>query len=198
MKIVIGHLFPYELTLYGENGNLKALVHELKKKNIEVEIKGINKEDKIDLKGLDMLYIGSGTINSIKEIKARLTPYKKEFLDFINKDKVLLATGNSIEILEFLGLYETKYYEKRRVADTEATTSLCNGKIFGFQNTEYLIKSTNSVLFNIDAGYGNNDTLMEGFEKNNFYATSIIGPILARNDNLNKFFIELLIKNKEI
>ena len=38
---------------------------------------------------------------------------------------------------------------------------------------------------------------MEGYKKNNFYATSIIGPILARNDNLTSYLVDTLIKNKK-
>lgn len=196
MKIKIGHLFPYELTLYGENGNLKALKYALEQKDIEVEITPLNKENNFSIKEYDMLYIGSGRPTFIDDIKERLEPYKKDILDYINKDKVLLATGNSISILEILGLYEVEYYNKRKVADVIATTSLCNGVIKGFQNTEYLIKTTNSILFNMDKGFGNNETSMEGYQKNNFYATSIIGPILARNDNLVKYFVDLLIENK--
>lgn len=195
MKIKIANLYPYELTLYGENGNLKALKYALEKENIEVEINNINKEDKFDIKDYDMLYIGSGRQEFIKDIKKRLEPFKKDLLDFINKDKVILATGNSIYILELLGLYEVVEYDKEKVADVVATTSLCNGKIHGFQNTRYLIKTTKNVLFNMEEGYGNNETFMEGYQEKNFYATSIIGPILARNDNLTNYFINLLIKN---
>lgn len=197
MKIRIGHLYPYELTLYGENGNLKALKYALEKKNIEVEIKSINKEDKFDIKEYDFIYIGSGRPEFLEEIKERLEPYKKDFLDYINKDKVMLATGNSIAIMELLRLYEIEHFDQRRVSDVTATTSLCNGKIHGFQNTEYLIKTTNSILFSLENGYGNNKTSMEGYFKNNFYATSIIGPILARNDNLTDYIVDILIKNKK-
>ena len=34
--------------------------------------------------------------------------------------------------------------------------------------------------------------MMEGFQYKNLYATSIIGPLLARNDNLNQYFIEII------
>lgn len=197
MKIKIGHLYPFELTLYGENGNLKALKYALEHKNIEVEITSINKEDKFDIKKYDFLYIGSGRPEFLEDIKERLEPYKKDILDYINKDKVMLVTGNSIGIMELLRLYEIEEYKKRRVSDVEGTCSLCNGKIYGFQNTEYLIKSTTNILFSLENGYGNNETMMEGYKKNNFYATSIIGPILARNDNLTAYIVDTLIKNKK-
>lgn len=190
MKIKIGNLYPYELALYGENGNLKALKYALEQVSIEVEIINIEKKEPLDIKNFDMLYLGSGRKQFIDAIKERLLPYKNDLLDFIKKDRILLATGNSVAILEILGLYEVEYQESRKVADVVATSSLCNGKILGFQNTEYLIKSTNHLLFNMESGFGNNETNMEGYFENNFYATTIIGPLLARNDNLTKYFVD--------
>ena len=70
MKIKIGHLYPYELTLYGENGNLKALKYALEQKDIEVEITSINKEDDFDIKTYDFVYIGSGRPEFLEEIRA--------------------------------------------------------------------------------------------------------------------------------
>jgi len=197
MKITIGHLYPYELNLYGENGNIKALKYALEKENIEVEIINIFPGDNIEFIKYDFIYIGSGRKKNLDKVKKRLEPYKNDILNYINKDKIMLATGNSISIFEFLDLYKIEHYEKRKVADVIATTSLCNGIIKGFQNTEYLIKTTNNILFNIELGYGNNETLMEGYKQNNFYATSLIGPLLARNDNINKYFVDLLL-NKEV
>lgn len=194
MQITIGHLYPYELTLYGENGNIKALKYALEQKNIQVNIININKEDELDLNKIDFLYIGSGRKEFLDEITTRLEPFKEQFLDYIKKDKIFLVTGNAISIFSLLGLYEVEEYDNRKVADVEATTSLCKGNILGFQNTEYLIKSTNHILFNMDKGYGNNETLMEGYQEHNFYATSIIGPILARNDALTKYFVDILTK----
>lgn len=194
MQITIGHLYPYELTLYGENGNIKALKYALEQQNIQVNIININKEDELDLSKIDFLYVGSGRKEFLDEITTRLEPFKEQFLDYIKKDKIFLVTGNAISIFSLLGLYEVEEYDSRKVADVEATTSLCKGNILGFQNTEYLIKSTNHILFNMDKGYGNNDTLMEGYQEHSFYATSIIGPILARNDALTKYFVDILTK----
>lgn len=190
--INIAHLYPYELDLYGENGNIKALQYALEQNNIEVNITNIMLEDKINWLEYDLIYIGSGKEKNLKLIKEKLEPYKNEILNYIEKDKILLATGNSIEIFSFLDLYQTKRYKKRKVADIKATTSLCNGKIYGFQNTEYLINTTNHILFNMEHGYSNKNTGLEGYQKNNFYATSIIGPILARNDNLTNYMVDLL------
>lgn len=193
--IKIAHLYPEELNLYGENGNIKALIYALKMHNLAYEITNINKENKLDFKKYDFIYIGSGRPKFLEAVKERLKPYKEDILDYITKNKIFLVTGNAISIFTFLELYEVKLYKKRLVSDVLATSSLCPGVIKGFQNTEYLINSTNSLLFNIEQGYGNQDTQLEGYVMNNFYATSIIGPILARNDNLTQYFINLFTSN---
>ena len=98
----------------------------------------------------------------------------------------------------YIGKNPTKFknsYYILRFNFSEIDTTNEETTIKGFQNTEYLISTTKNVLFNINKGVGNNYTLMEGYQYKNFYATSIIGPILARNDNLAQYFLELLTKN---
>lgn len=194
--ITIAHLYPYELALYGENGNIKALTYLLDKENIKYKVVLIDKEDKLEFSKYDFIYIGSGRKRYLEDVKKRLLPYKEELIKYIEEDKILLATGNAISIFDFLDYYEVKYCEKRIVSDVEATTSLCKGNIVGFQNTEYLINTNKSIIFNLNEGIGNNHTLLEGFKYKNLYATTIIGPLLARNDNLNQYFIELLTQKK--
>lgn len=195
--ITIAWLYPYELTLYGESGNIKALMYTLDKENIKYKLEIIDKDTKLELDKYDFIYMGSGRPKCLEDVKQHLLPYKEEFLNYIENDKILLATGNAISILDFLDLYDVKYCKKREVHDVDATTSLCKGHIVGFQNTEYLIDSTKNIIFNINEGIGNKHTMLEGFMYKNFYATSIIGPILARNDNLNNYFIDLIKKTNK-
>ena len=190
--IRIAHLYPYELSLYGESGNIKALTYILDAKNIKYEVQLIDKEDKLNFDEYDFIYLASGRTKYLEEVKKRLLPYKDDLLNYIEQEKILLATGNAVSILDFLDFYQVSYEEKRQVYDVEATTSLCKGNVVGFQNTEYLIKETKSVIFNLNTGIGNSYTKLEGFKYKNFYATTLIGPILARNNNLNDYFLELL------
>lgn len=196
MKITIAHLYPEELCLYGENGNIKALKYALEKKNIEVEIINIKKDCKLDFNQYDFIYVGSGREKYLETVIKRLQPYKDDFLNYIKKDKPILITGNAISIFNFLDLYETEEFNDYKVADVIATTPLCDGKIKGFQNTKCLIKTTSNLLFNMENGYGNDNTFMEGYNKFQLYATSTIGPILARNNNLLDYFVDLLITSK--
>ncbi len=192
MKINIAHLFPDILNLYGENGNIKALKYALEQNGITVNITNVTLEDNLELLKYDFVYIGSGRKKNLDQARNKLLEYKNDFLNYIKKEKIMLVTGNALSIFDFLNLYEIEYTDFK-VADVNATTSLCKGTIKAFQNTEYLIKSTTNLIFNLETGFGNNNTMLEGYQKNNFYVTSLIGPLLARNDNLTKYFTKILI-----
>ena len=58
MKLVIGHLYYDLMNLYGENGNIKVLEYQLKNQGINVEVKKLSLDDKIDFDKLDLIYIG--------------------------------------------------------------------------------------------------------------------------------------------
>ena len=153
--------------------------------------------DKIDFLKYDFIYIGSGRDKYLNQAKTILSKYRSEILTYLKQDKIFLITGNALSIFDFLNLYEYTQLSTYQVGNTTSTTSLCPGKIKGFQNTNYLIKNTDNLLFNMEEGIGNNNTMLEGFKYHNLYVTSIIGPILALNDNLTKYFIELLIENQK-
>ncbi len=196
--IKIAHLYPELLTLYGENGNIKALTKELTKNKQKYSLTNINLEDEINFSEYDFIYIGSGRPKNLELVKNHLMKYEKDILTYINSHKILLATGNALSIFDFLNLYEIEKYPEFITADIKATTPLVKEEIKGFQNTEWLIKNCDNPFIDIIEGYGNSKTTKEGYYKNNFYVTSIIGPILARNPKLNNYFVKLLISvNKD-
>ena len=150
MTINIAHLFPDILNLYGENGNLKALKYALENLKIKVNIENINEDSIIDFSKYDFIFIGSGRPEFLNIVKNRLEPYKDQILNYLKLDKIFLVTGNALSIFNFLRLYEIISPQKRIVEDINATTSLCNGTIKAFQNTEYLIKDNSSIIFNLE------------------------------------------------
>ncbi len=197
MTIKIAHLYPNELNLYGENGNIKALTYALKEQDIAYIITNIDFTDPINFNDYDFIYIGSGRKIFLDKARQALEPYKENILNYLKQDKVFLITGNAVSIFEFLNFYEVTSLDNFVVGNVCGTTSLCKGQIKAFQNTEYLIKSTDNLIFSLDTGYGNNNTMLEGYQKNNFYATTLIGPLLARNPNLTKYFIDILKENQK-
>ena len=199
MKITIGHLFYDLLNLYGENGNVLALEKALISQGIEVEIKNLSIDSEPwNLEELDVVYMGAGTEqNQLLALKT-LMKYKEEINQMFLNDKLFICTGNSIElfgkkikdnenIIETLNIfdYTTQKTSKRIVSECVFNYNELQEKILGFENHQGEIIGINEPLFTVEIGYGSNtNSKVEGFRKNNFYGTYLIGPLLIRNPKL--------------
>lgn len=199
MKITIAYLYYDLLNLYGDSGNIKALEYHLKEQNIDVNIKYLSINDKKDFSKYDLVYIGSGTDKNLLLALDDILKYKKDLKDYIQSNKFILSTGNSIELFgkyirikskvqKSLGLFDYYIdYDDRIVKDTNYECEFINSNIIGFENHLGHLVSNEKKLFND-----------EGVLKNNFYGTYVIGPLLVRNPEFCKYFIrELLVNKKE-
>lgn len=192
MKITIGYLYSDLLNLYGDEGNIKALKYHLEEQDVKVEIKYMTIGDKKDFKDIDFLYIGSGTEHNIILALEDLKEDKDKIKEYLDSNKILLSTGNSIELfgnyiitnkkIKALGLIDyVCMHQDRIVKDVKTKTDIVNDEIIGFENHDGKNLSMNEDLFN------------EG----SFYGGYIIGPILVRNPELCSLFVHKLIDSKE-
>ena len=198
MKITIGYLFYDLLNLYGESGNILALKQALETQEIEVEVQYLSINNEWNLKELDFIYLGTGTENNQKIALETLEKYKEDLNEYIENNKFLLATGNSIEIFgqyilddenkkKMLGIFDyyTEKTNTRRVSECVFKSDNIESKILGFENNQGKTVNSNNPIFKVEKGYGSKkDEGTEGFTYKNFYATYLIGPILARNPEL--------------
>ena len=219
--IKVLHLYYDLLNLYGENANLRCIVHSLELNNIKVktDLKSIN--DKIDLNEYDIIYIGPGSedylLLALKDILKR----KTEFKSFIENNKCLILTGNSMDLfgkyiqiendkIDALSIfdYHTKFINEstfknassdRIVGEISGTTKLIQEKIIGFQNRCDLNYNVKTPLFKLDEKFSNDlNNKNEGFTYKNVYATHIIGPILIRNPYLTDYILKNVCKQKKL
>lgn len=204
MTINIVHLYYDILNLYGESGNIKAIKSYLEKQDIKVNIKFITLNDKIDLTNIDLLYVGCGTSNNQLMILKHINKYKKEIKEFINNNKFVIATGNSIELFgktidnnKALGIfnYNSIKTDFRIVDEALFKCNLIKSNVIGFQNQGSVIKDIDNNLFEVIKGTGSYPkSKYEGYTYNNFYGTYLIGPILVRNPELLTYLMNKLIK----
>lgn len=192
MKITIGYLYRDLLNLYGDEGNIKALKYHLEEQDVKVNIKYMTVGDKKDFDDVDFLYIGSGTEHNIIVALDDLKKDKDKIEKYLKNNKILLSTGNSIEIFgnyiittkktKALGLMDyVCMHQKRTVRDVKIKTDLVENEIIGFENHSGKNISEANDIFN------------EG----SFYGTYIIGPLLVRNPELCSKLVHKLIDNKD-
>lgn len=200
MKIEI--LYKEVCNLYGDNYNhiyLKkcfpdAIIYET----------SLNETPKFVTEDISLLYLGSSNEDMQKVIINKLLPYKEKLNDMINDNKIILATGNAIEIfgkyiidkeekIECLNIFD--YYAKRNMEKRH------NSLFLGEYNTYKVVghKSQFSFIYGVNnngfikklRGVGNNnDDLFEGYHYKNFFGTYLLGPFLV----FNPYFVKDLKK----
>ena len=185
------HLYPDSMSLYGESGNIKAFAKALKAAGKSVNIIKTDLDGEVSFGGVDFAYIGQGTEEGELRSLAHLKRYKAEVAQYIENGGMLLATGNSWEIFGKAVTYRDKEYEglgifdyttvigkERLVDECEASIPEYGIDIVGFSNHSGVVTGSNNGFTVFSKGRGESH-LYKGF-----MGTHMIGPILARNDEL--------------
>ena len=206
MKITIAHLYYDLLNLYGECGNVRILKKILEEQNVDVVVKFLTVDDKLNFEDYDFVYMGMGIEDNLKIANKHLKKYKKDIQKYIEDGKYFICTGNSYELfgkeiafesetIKTLGIfdYKSKIIEERKIMEISAKTDMIDKELVGFMNTG----STNdnekeNFLKNI-----NNTDENEGIIYKNFIGTYLIGPLLVRNPELLKLIVKKIIKEKD-
>lgn len=205
----IEFLFPEVANLYGDPFNVKYLKNS--SKDAEVIETALTDEPRFVNEDIDMLYMGSMSEKAQVIIIEKLKKYKDKLQEFINKNKVVLFTGNAFEILgkyiedeehkriEGLGIIDTYAVLDRKHRYNSLFLGECNCeeklKILGFKATFSFsyTDNTNDYFCKSIRGCGNNkESELEGVRINNLFGTYLIGPLLVINPQFTKYIMKLL------
>lgn len=200
MSIVIEELFPEVCNLFGDGANMRYL--KLCLPEAEYISTALNDKPHFADNDVNMIYMGPMTENTQIEVIKRLKPYKKRIEELIEKGVVFLMTGNSHEVfgnkiidtdgteVECLGIND--FYAKRDML--HRFSGLVLGKYedieiaafraqftegFAGEGVEPFVKMTKGVPMN-------KKDFTEGYVKNNFYGTYLLGPLLVLNPYFTK------------
>lgn len=211
MKIKIAHLYYDLLNLYGEQGNVLALVDAFKKQDIETEVDLLSIGNNINFKKYDIFYIGSGSEENLILALEDFKKYSKEFIEIIKSNKYFISTGNSHEMFgkfiemnnqKYEGLGIFNYYSKQnpmRIVGESFLEFEDLSPIIGFQNRLSVMQCDNNHLFSVINGYADNyKSSYEGYRENNFFGTYLIGPLLIRNPHLTDYIVENILNEKDL
>ena len=179
----IAYLYYDFLNLYGESGNIKIISNILKYNKIKHDILYLSLDDNLEFDKYDLVYIGSGTEDNLLIALKHLDKYKDEIKKYIEDNKFMLVTGNSVDMFgkkiednKALNIFDYEVTKGKRKME-----EVYHNKILGFINNN----SYNSEYIDSDI-----------IRHNNFYGTYILGPILVRNPHLVKLFLNDLTNKK--
>ncbi|HZR39324.1 MAG TPA: hypothetical protein VFB12_04365 [Ktedonobacteraceae bacterium] len=214
LTLTLGHLYPDQLNLYGDRGNILTLRRRCQLRGIELRVVGLGVGDALAPDEYDMLFIGGGQDKEQAYLVQDLYEMKGIGLwAAIEDDMPVLAVCGGFQLLAHyyrpaegpdmrgLGVFDAWTIHKgphvaRCIGDIAISW---NGQtLVGFENhggRTYL--GTAQPLGKVLKGYGNNaEDRTEGAIYRNTYGTYLHGSLLPKNPHFADYLIELALQRK--
>lgn len=201
MKLTIAHLYAEMMNIYGDRGNIMALVRRGQWRGIEVEVLGLGVGERVDKGSVDIIFVGGGQDKDqlvvCRDFQGAKGP---SIIEAVEDGVVLLSicggyqllghyfkTGSG-EVLPGIGLFNgwTVAGPRRFIGNAvvECTFAGQRRTLVGFENHSgrtYLGEGT-APLGRVLFGYGNNgQDGGEGAQYKNAYGSYLHGPLLPKN-----------------
>lgn len=203
-QIVILHLYPKDMSIYGDYGNILTLKRRLEWHGYEPVVLSYNQGDKFP-DTVDIIVGGGGQDSGQDKVKKDLAKIGPKLKDLAKIGTPMLMVcglyqlfGQSIkndnDIIRGIGVFdvETIIGENRLNGNVVAKSSDF-GNIIGYENHRgqtFLGKSA-MPLGIIQKGVGNNtDSNTEGTIHNNVIGSYLHGSLLPKNPKIADFLIE--------
>ena len=204
-SIVIAHMFPDLLNLYGDGGNVRILSERLAWRGIPVQVKRVEYGESVDLGDVDLVFLGGGPDREQKLASTELMRMKDELAAYVEEDGPVLAICGGYQILgktwllgdeEVPGLDIVGIETRRpgtsadRLIDNIVLSSpLATHPVVGYENhagRTYLaegVKPFGAVVSSV--GHGNNDAdKADGALCRKVLGTYLHGPLLSKNPEI--------------
>ncbi|MDR2197688.1 MAG: glutamine amidotransferase [Coriobacteriales bacterium] len=212
-------LYPEIANLFGDTQNLRYLALCLPE--AELVRSSLNEEPAFLRRRPDLIYLGPMTENGQRLALERLLSHRERIAELIADGTVFLCTGNALELfgerivnpvqdyeLEGLGLFslrsELALFDRLNskvlgrfdtgASDSEPIT------LVGFKSqfSQVYGDNTDGFFLRCTRGVGlNRSSALEGVRRNNFFGTSLLGPMLILNPPFVRYLIELLLPTGE-
>jgi lipid II isoglutaminyl synthase (glutamine-hydrolysing) len=214
LSLTLGHLYPDQLNLYGDRGNILVLRQRCQLRGIELRVVGLGIGDALAPDEYDMLFIGGGQDKEQAPVAQDLYDIKGIGLwAAVEDDMPVLAVCGGYQLLAHyyrpasgadmrgLGVFDAWTISRgprvpRCIGDIAISW---NGKtLVGFENhggRTYL--GTVRPLGKVLKGYGNNaEDATEGAIYRNAFGTYMHGSLLPKNPHFADYLISLALQRK--
>ena len=200
--LVIAHLFPDLLNLYGDGGNVRVLEQRLRWRGIPVEVRRVHHGESVDLTSVDLVMMGGSPDREQRLASADLVAMRDDLRDYVEAGGPLLAICGSYQMLgrewlldgeqvEGLGIVDMTTRRPgtsgdRLIDNIALRTPLADCPVVGYENhagRTYLgqgVESFGQVVSSTGCG-NNEETKQDGVRYRNLIGTYLHGPLLVKN-----------------
>lgn len=210
-KIVIGHLYPDLLNLYGDRGNIQCMMKRCEWRGIEAETIEYGLEDKVDFSKLDIVLLGGGSDREQMIVCRRLQEIREDFETYVESNGVVIAVCGGYQLLghyyqtddgRMEGLHLVDMYTEQKpgrlIDNIVLKSELFDMPVVGFENHGGRTKIGNNRAFGkVLYGSGNDgESGYEGVVYKNVIGTYLHGPLLPKNPQVCDYLIERALERK--
>ena len=211
MTINILHLYPKEMNLYGDHGNLLSIIRRCEWRGFKVNVIHYEPGDKLP-EDVDIIFGGGGQDSGQSKIEKdlqKIGPWLKEKIE--NDTPALLICGLYQLAGEYFETSEGQRIEGCGIINITTiggpTRLIGNitintpefGEVVGYENHSGLTHLGEGALpfGTVTSGAGNNgEDFTEGVRYHNCIGTYLHGPLLPKNPRITDFLIKKALDNK--
>ena len=210
-ELNILELYPKDMNIYGDSGNVLVLKKRAEKRNISVNILSYNIGDSFP-KNVDIVVAGGGQDSGQEKVNKDLLKIKDKLKKLAeNYTPMLLICGsyqlfgnyfrtNEGKVLKGIGILNT-YTEatNERMVGNIITESVPFGEIIGYENHsgKTTLEGDTLPLGLVKLGAGNNgEDNTEGARYKNVIGTYLHGSLLPKNPKIADFLISEAMAKK--
>lgn len=212
LKLSIAHLYPKQLNLYGDMGNIITLKQRAEWRGIEFEYNEFNPGDKIT--SCDLYFIGGGQDKEQMQVAGELYEQKEFLINERDNMAVFLGIcggyqlfghyyqpfdGEKLKGISLLDAY-TVAGKKRFIGNVTAHTDfLTPDTLVGFENHSGLtyLEGATKPIAAVTTGNGNNgEDKTEGARFKNVFGTYLHGSLLPKNPHFADYLLTLALNKR--
>jgi lipid II isoglutaminyl synthase (glutamine-hydrolysing) len=212
-ELTLAHLYPAEMNIYGDRGNVMVLQQRSAWRGIDLRIVEIGPGDPFDPLKVDLVFGGGGQDAGQIVVAADLQARRHSLLEAAEAGVVLLsicgtyqllgrrfvtATGEELPGIGLFGL-ETTGGEGRLIGNVIVDSPF--GRLVGFENHggRTRLDDDQEPLGRVTQGHGNNgETGEEGAQRHNAFGTYLHGPILPKNPAFADELLRRALRRRDI
>ena len=195
-EVVIAHLYPHRMNIYGDTGNVIALSRRLEWRSIPSRVDRVPVGADYDLLGADIVVAGGGEDTSQIDVAHDLAARSDNVRAAVDAGVAFLVVCGAYQLfgrrfvaadgseLRGIGVFdaETVGGEGRMIGNVIVESAF--GRLVGFENHagRTALDTGQAALGTVVKGNGNNDTGSdEGAVKHHCFGTYLHGSVLPKN-----------------
>ncbi|MFC4139341.1 MULTISPECIES: type 1 glutamine amidotransferase [unclassified Microbacterium] len=211
-QVTIAQLYPAELGVTGDRGNVRAIERRLAARGVETTTVLVAPGERLP-DALDVLVIGNGPLSALRGVHADLTARKDRLDAFVSDGGVLFSVGGSAELLgerldapdgeslDGIGVlpYRVARVSARRVGYIIVDTP--DGPVVGFEDhaSEWTLIDAASAYGTVRDGHGSftrGEGRGEFVRVGNAFSSNVQGPVLPLNPALTDVLVDAVAERR--